>query len=56
MKEQLRQLPWMVIFVLALIQLTRPISSTAGFFDNFRPQGPIIAIALIARSFGSAWP
>jgi drug/metabolite transporter (DMT)-like permease len=48
MKEQLRQLPWKVIFVLALIQLTRPISSTAGFFDNFRPQGPIIATALIA--------
>ena len=48
MKEQLRQLPWKLIFVLALIQLTRPISSTAGFFDNFRPQGPIIATALIA--------
>jgi hypothetical protein len=48
MKEQLRQLPWKVIFVLALVQLARPISSTAGFFDNFRPQGPIIATALIA--------
>jgi hypothetical protein len=33
---------------LALIQLTRPILSTAGFFGNFRPQGPIIATALIA--------
>jgi hypothetical protein len=48
MKEQLRQLPWRLIFILALIQLTRPILSTAGFFDNFRPQGPIIATALIA--------
>jgi hypothetical protein len=48
MKEQLRQLPWMLILILALIQLTRPILSTAGFFDNFRPQGPIIATALIA--------
>src|SRR5829696_10177196 len=48
MKEQLRQLPWMLLFILALIQLTRPILSTAGFFDNFRPQGPVIATALIA--------
>src|ERR671916_1666037 len=48
MKEQLRQLPWKLIFVLALIQLTRPILSTAGVFDSFRPQGPIIATALIA--------
>ena len=48
MKEQLRQLPWMLIFILALIQLTRPILSTAGFFDSFRPQGPLIATALIA--------
>jgi hypothetical protein len=48
MKEQLRQLPWKLIFILALIQLTRPILSTAGFFDGFRPQGPIIATALIA--------
>jgi hypothetical protein len=48
MKEQLRQLPWKLIFILALIQLTRPIMSTAGLFDNFRPQGPIIATALIA--------
>jgi hypothetical protein len=48
MKEQLRQLPWKLIFILALIQLTRPILSTAGVFDNFRPQGPIIATALIA--------
>jgi hypothetical protein len=48
MKEQLRQLPWKLIFILALIQLARPILSTAGVFDNFRPQGPIIATALIA--------
>jgi len=48
MKEQLRQLPWKLIFILSLIQLTRPIMSTAGLFDNFRPQGPIIATALIA--------
>jgi len=48
MKEHLRQLPWRLIFVLALVQLARPILSTAGFFDNFRPQGPIIATALIA--------
>ena len=48
MKEQLRQLPWMSILILALIQLTRPILSTAGFFDDFRPQGPLIATALIA--------
>ena len=48
MKEQLRRLPWKLIFILALIQLTRPILSTAGFFDGFRPQGPIIATALIA--------
>src|SRR5215203_5283694 len=48
MKKQLRQLPWKLIFILALIQLTRPILSTAGFFDNFRPEGPIIATALIA--------
>src|SRR5918999_652946 len=48
MKEQLRQLPWKLIFILALIQLTRPILSTAGVFDNFKPQGPIIATALIA--------
>jgi len=47
-KEQLRQLPWKLIFILALIQLIRPIMSTAGFFDNFRPQGPVIATALIA--------
>ena len=47
-KEQLRQWPWKLIFILALIQLTRPILSTAGFFDGFRPQGPIIATALIA--------
>jgi hypothetical protein len=48
MEEQLRQLPWKLIFLLALIQLTRPISSTAGFFDNFWPQGPIISTALLA--------
>jgi hypothetical protein len=48
MKEQLRQLPWKLVFILALIQLTRPILSTAGVFDSFRPQGPIIATALIA--------
>jgi len=48
MEEHLRQWPWKLIFILALIQLTRPILSTAGFFDNFRPQGPIIATALIA--------
>jgi hypothetical protein len=48
MKEQLRQLPWKLIFLLALSQLTRPILSTAGFFDGFKPQGPIIATALIA--------
>src|SRR5215203_6385632 len=48
MKEQLRRLPWKLIFILALIQLTRPILSTAGVFDGFRPQGPIIATALIA--------
>jgi hypothetical protein len=48
MKEQLRKLPWKLIFILALIQLTRPVLSTAGFFDNYRPQGPIIATALIA--------
>jgi hypothetical protein len=48
MKEQLRQLPWTLIFILALIQLTRPVLSTAGLFDGFRPQGPIIATALIA--------
>jgi hypothetical protein len=48
MREQLRRLPWKLIFILALIQLTRPILSTAGFFDGFRPQGPIIATALIA--------
>src|SRR5215210_5650721 len=48
MQEQLRRLPWKLIFILALVQLTRPILSTAGFFDNFRPQGPIIATALIA--------
>jgi hypothetical protein len=48
MKEQLRNLPWRLIFILALIQLTRPILSTAGVFDGIRPQGPIIATALIA--------
>jgi drug/metabolite transporter (DMT)-like permease len=48
MKVQLRRLPWKLIFILVLIQLTRPIMSTAGLFDNFRPQGPIIATALIA--------
>jgi hypothetical protein len=48
MKEQLRRLPWKLIAILALIQLTRPILSTAGLFDGFRPQGPIIATALIA--------
>jgi drug/metabolite transporter (DMT)-like permease len=48
MREQLRHLPWKLIFILALIQLTRPILSTAGFFDGFRPQGPVIATALIA--------
>ncbi len=48
MKEQLRHLPWKLIFILALIQLTRPILSTAGFFDGFRPEGPIIATALVA--------
>ena len=37
-----------MIFILALIQLTRPILSTAGVFDGIRPQGPIIATALIA--------
>ena len=48
MKERLRRLPWKLIFLLALIQLVRPIMSTAGFFDDFRPQGPIIVTALIA--------
>jgi hypothetical protein len=48
MKEQLRNLPWRLILILALIQLTRPILSTAGVFDGIRPQGPIIATALIA--------
>src|SRR5215204_5513377 len=47
MREQLRHLPWKLIIILALIQLTRSILSTAGFFDNFR-QGPIIATTLIA--------
>jgi hypothetical protein len=37
MRERLRHLPWKLIFILALIQLTRPILSTAGLFDNFRP-------------------
>jgi hypothetical protein len=48
MKEHIRQLPWMLILILALIQLTRPILSIAGFFDDFRPQGPLIATALLA--------
>ena len=48
MKEQLRRLPWKLIFILALVQLTRPILSTAGFFDGYRPQGPLVATALIA--------
>ena len=48
MKEQLRNLPWRLILILALIQLTRPILSTAGVFDGIRPQGPLIATALIA--------
>src|SRR5918993_3460815 len=48
MKEQLRQSPWKLIFLLAVVQLIRPILSTAGFFDDFRPQGPLIATALIA--------
>jgi hypothetical protein len=48
MKEQLRQSPWKLLFLLAVVQLIRPILSTAGFFDNFRPQGPLIATALIA--------
>jgi hypothetical protein len=48
MKEHIRQLPWMLILILALIQLTRPILSIAGLFDDFRPQGPLIATALIA--------
>jgi hypothetical protein len=48
MKEQLRRLPWKLTLILALVQLTRPILSTAGFFDGFRPQGPIVATALIA--------
>src|SRR5215204_1910868 len=48
MEEQLRRLPSKLIFVLALIQLIRPILSTAGLFDGFRPQGPVIATALIA--------
>jgi hypothetical protein len=48
MKEQLRNLPWKLILILALIQLTRPLLSTAGVFDGIRPQGPIIATALIA--------
>ena len=48
MKGQLRQVPWKLVFILALIQLARPILSTVGFFDNFRPQGPIIATAVIA--------
>ena len=54
MKEQLRHLPWKLILILALVQLTRPVLSTAGFFDNFRPQGPIIATALIALIWISA--
>jgi hypothetical protein len=37
-----------LILILALVQLTRPILSTAGVFDGFRPQGPIIVTALIA--------
>jgi hypothetical protein len=48
MKEQLRNLPWRLIFILALIQLTRPILSTAGVFDGIRPEGPIIATVVIA--------
>ncbi len=48
MKGQLRQVPWKLVFILALVQLARPILSTVGFFDNFRPQGPIIATAVIA--------
>ena len=48
MKERLRNLPWRLILILALVQLTRPILSTAGVFDGVRPQGPIIATALIA--------
>jgi hypothetical protein len=54
MEEQLRHLPWKLILILALVQLTRPVLSTAGFFDNFRPQGPIIATALIALIWISA--
>jgi hypothetical protein len=37
-----------LILILALVQLTRPILSTAGVLDGFRPQGLIIATALIA--------
>ena len=48
MREQLRHLPLKLIIFLALVQLTRPILSTAGLFDGFKPQGPIIATALIA--------
>jgi drug/metabolite transporter (DMT)-like permease len=48
MKGQLRQVPWKLVFILALVQLARPILSTVGLFDNFRPQGPIIATAVIA--------
>ena len=48
MRGQLRQVPWKLVFILALVQLARPILSTVGFFDNFRPQGPIIATAVIA--------
>jgi hypothetical protein len=48
MKEKLRRLPWKLIFILALIHLTRPILSTVGIFDGFRPLGPIIATAVIA--------
>jgi hypothetical protein len=48
MKKLLRHLPWKLIFILALVQLSRPILSTAGFFDGLRPQGPMIATVLIA--------
>ena len=47
LKDHFRHLPWKLIAILVLVQLVRPLSNTAGVFDDFKPEGPLILTALL---------
>lgn len=46
MRDGIKQLPWKIIIILALVQFIRPTLSTIGAFDNFRA-GPLLVTAVV---------